>query len=343
MNDKLSAAFRGESVYLIAEVGTNHGCSLEQALVLIDECAAAGASAVKFQSWNVDEFQHPFDAESGWTQPSPVFELLRRYQAPDEWHPALAARCAERGVEFLSTPFDGERARFLAALCVPAIKISSSDLTNLELLRTVSALRIPVLLSTGMGDEAEIARAADILSAGQSPFALLHCVAGYPPDASDANLRAIRTLAERWRVPVGWSDHYRGDEHAIAAVALGATIVEKHVTLSRDNPDPDAPFALTPAEFQALATKTRRIFAGLGDGTKACRPSEANGLRFGRRGIFAARDLRAGEPITREMLKVVRPALGELTGDQLDAVVGKILAQDVKAWQPLDVASILRG
>ncbi len=341
MSDRLHRALKGEAIYTIAEIGTNHGASLEQALRLVDACAEAGADAVKFQSWKVAEFQNPVDlaAAGSWTAPSGAYPVLERYELPDAWHAPLLERCRERGVDFLSTPFDVERVGFLVRLGVPAMKISSSDLVYPELLEAAVQAGCPILLSTGMGDLAEVRRAVDLV-AGRVPLVLLHCVAGYPPAPEDANLRALPALAAGFGLPVGWSDHFTEDAQALAAVALGAVVIEKHVTLDRAGADPDSPFATTPAELRSLVERMERVRVGLGDGIKRCAPSEANGLIFGRRGIYARRDLAPGETLTRDVLKIVRPCRGEFAAADLSGLLGRTLRTAVPAHHPITRAAV---
>jgi len=326
----------GQPAYIIAEIGSNHGGDLARTKELIDACAAAGADAVKFQSWTPDLLQNSMDvADDGTLTPSKALPILRQYELPVEWHGELAEHCRRRGVHFLSTPFDLDRARLLRELGVPAMKISSSDLVYDELLREVAGYGLPVLLSTGMGDLGDIEWALERLGPGRDDVALLQCVGAYPPQYEDANLRALTTLTAAFGLPVGISDHYPGHDTVVAAVTLGACIIEKHVTLSRADGTPDAFFSLEIDELQALVEAVRRIEAALGDGRKRCMESERGGLKYGRRGVFAARELKAGETVTREMLAVVRPNVSELKPRDLGLIVGQRLARDVPAGTPL--------
>lgn len=330
-SEALQKALRKEAVYFIGEIGTNHGNDVAQTERLVRACAAAGVDAVKFQSWKVDEFQNRWNQgeDGAWRAHSPAYEVLSRYELSDELHHSMRDLCRELEIDFLSTPFDSERANFLAGLGLPALKISSSDLVYPELLGTVAGLDLPILLSTGMATIEEIREAVSVLGPNRKDLALLHCVAGYPPDLDDANLKAISTLAAEFGCAVGWSDHYLSDEFAVAAVALGATVVEKHVTLSRANDDPDSPFAMEPAEVEVMLGRLRTIFRALGDGVKRCMPSEEGGLVHGRRGVFAGTDLAAGATLTRRDLKLVRPALGDFGAARVADVVGRVLALDV--------------
>jgi sialic acid synthase SpsE len=327
----------GSPTYIIAEVGTNHGGSLDRAKELISLSARAGADAVKFQSWKADRIQNSKErtAEGKWV-PSTVLPVLQRYEVPREWHGILAETCREEGVDFLSTPFDVETARLLRDTGVPAMKISSSDLVYDELLEEVSGYGLPVFLSVGMANLGEIERALTILDRGGMPeVVLLHCIAMYPPRFEETNLRVIRTLREAFGLPVGFSDHFPGHEIDVAAVALGACVIEKHVTLSREDGAPDSFYALEMDEFRRMVGAVRILEQAFGDGCKACMPCEAGGLVHGRRSIYAARNLKAGSVLTREDIAIVRPNLGELKPRDWKQVIGARLMQDVQTGCPL--------
>ncbi len=316
-------------VYVIAEIGSNHAARLERAIEYIDACADAGADAVKFQSWTTADIQNSLDPDTH--QPSPVYDILERYELPVEWHAKLKSRCDERGVDFLSTPFDINKARLLKELNVPAIKIASGDLTYTQLLNEVAEYGIPVLLSTGMATPDEIAQALTDLGDAATRTVLLHCVGAYPPAFEDANVRAVQTLSETFNRPVGISDHYPGYATIIAAIALGARVVEKHVTFSRNEDNPDSPFALEINEFAEMIRQIRIMESALGDGVKQCRESEAGGKSGGRRSLYWRVSLNPGDVVREEHIAVVRPNAGDYQPRDLDALVGKALAVDVCA------------
>ena len=331
-----------ERVYIIAEVGSNHGGSLSRAFEYIDACAEAGVDAVKFQSWNPTTLQNSLDFDStGASGPSSVIPILNKYQLPVEWHQPLFDRCNRRAVEFLSTPFDIDHARLLRALGVRYIKVSSSDLTYDELLLELGSYGIPILLSTGMANTSEIARAIELLGHPRAEITLLQCTAAYPPEIDDANLLTIQTMRDQFGLDTGLSDHYPGWETAVAAVALGACVIEKHVTHSRSAATPDAPFALEFDELTQLVRAVRLTERSIGDGVKVCRDSEAGGLRGGRRGLFAAEDIRSGDLITRSMIAVVRPNLGQLQPRDLSIVVGAKSARAVRKGHPITAKDLL--
>lgn len=323
-----------DRVYVIAEVGSNHDGDLDRTLRLIEQCAKAGADAVKFQSWQTSCIQNRIVPDSG--EPEPAFAILEKFELPVDWHPVLKRRCDELGVDFLSTPFDAQRARLLRELKVSAIKIASGDLTYTQLLNEVGSYGLPVLLSTGMASPDEIERAlADLGEKGSARTVLLHCVGAYPPAFEDANVRALQTLAETFGLPVGISDHYPGHTTILAAIALGARVVEKHVTLSNADATPDSPFALEIQAFSDMVDEIRILERALGDGVKCCRPSEAGGLIGGRRALYWATDVDPGTQVSADHIAVLRPNRGDFQPADLDALVGRVLARPVASGQPV--------
>ncbi len=331
----------GAPCFLVAEIGCNHDGSLERALALVDAAAAAGADAVKFQSFRAATLVARRRAlpGGGW-QPVEAYPTLERLEVPAEWHATLRDRAHARGVEFLSTPFDEERACLLAALGVPAMKVASGDLTHLPLLRKLGGFGRPVLLSTGHATPEEIATAIDAVGAGagaaerRPPIVLLHCVSCYPLRPGDANLRALPALGARFGLPVGWSDHSPGHTLAVGAVALGACVVEKHFTDDRRRPGPDHSFAMEPADWRAMVEAIRELESALGDGAKRPRPDEESERTNARRGVHAARALAAGAALEARDLKLVRPAIG-LPPAALPSLVGRRLKRALEVDEPL--------
>lgn len=322
-----------ESVYIIAEIGSNHNGSLDRAKELISKSAAAGADAVKFQSWVANKIQNSKEIRDDLLVESSVLPFMQRYELPVEWHSELARFSRSLGVDFLSTPFDVGTGRLLQSLGLPAIKISSSDLVYDELIEEVGSYGIPVLLSTGMATLGEVERALTLIS--HDKVVLFHCIAMYPPTFEEANLKVIQTLQKAFGLPVGFSDHFPGHEIDLAAVTLGACCIEKHVTLSREDGAPDSFYALEIDEFGAMVSAIRQLQSALGDGKKRCMPCEEGGLIGGRRCLYAARDLSAGETLQREDIAVVRPNIGELKPRHLKSVLGKRLAASVPSGAPL--------
>jgi len=321
--------------FVVAEIGSNHDGSLDRARALVDAAAAAGADAVKFQSFTAAGMvnRHLGSVRDG-APPHPAWETLERLTLPAEWHAPLQAHAAARGIVFLSAPFDAERAALLDRIGVAAFKLASSEITNRPFLRKVASFGRPVILSTGLATLAEVeAAVATLRGAGLRELALLHCVAQYPPAFAELNLRALQALAPLAPV-VGLSDHSPGSTAALGAVALGARIVEKHVTDDRGRPGPDHPYALELAELTALVRSIRDLEAALGDGVKRPSPSEEAERRFSFRGVYAARPLAAGKTLTADDLKCVRPA-GPLGPADVAALLGQRLAVDVPAHAAL--------
>jgi N-acetylneuraminate synthase/N,N'-diacetyllegionaminate synthase len=331
----------GAPCVVIAEIGSNHDGSLERALALVDAAAAAGADAVKFQSFRAATLVAPRRRVpgGGW-RPVEGYPTLERLEVPAEWHAPLRDRARDQGVLFLSTPFDEERAALLAALGVPAFKLASGDLTHVPLLRRVGGYGRPVLLSTGLATGDEIAAALDALAAGagttarRPPVVLLHCVSLYPLRPGDANLRALPALAARFGCPVGWSDHSPGHTLAVGAVALGACVIEKHFTDDRRRSGPDHPFAMEPGEFRAMVDAIRTLESALGDGDKRPRRDEEPERLWARRSLHAAHALAPGATLAARDLKIVRPADG-LPPDALGLVVGRRLRRALEPDEPL--------
>jgi sialic acid synthase SpsE len=337
----------GARCLIIAEIGSNHDGDLARATALVDAAADAGANAVKFQSFRAATLcARRWPATDGGWQPAPAFPVLERLEVPLAWHRTLAEHAATRGLCFLSTAFDEERARDLAALDVAAMKVASGDLTHLPLLRLIGGFGRPVLLSTGLATDDEIAAALHALRERQGmlavrpPVVLLHCVSLYPLKPGDANLRVLPTLAARHGCPVGWSDHSPGHTLALGAVALGACVVEKHLTDDRGRPGPDHPYAMEPAEFRAMVAAIRELEAGLGDGVKRPRPDEEPERTWARRAVWTTRPLAAGTVLEAEDLKIVRPALG-LPPAALAGLVGRRLRRPLAADEPVTAEHIM--
>ena len=330
--------------YLIAEAGVNHNGDPALALRLVDAAVDAGADAVKFQTFRADSLATPAAPQAEYqrrrAEATSQVEMLRALELSADALRAVFARAAERGITAFSTPFDLASAGLLVELEVPALKVGSGDLTNLPLLRAVAAAGRPLIVSTGMAtlDEVDAAVAA-IRAAGDPPLALLHCLSAYPAPPPETNLRAIRGLRARYGVEVGFSDHTTGFAAPIAAVALGASIVEKHLTLDRDLPGPDHAASMEPAALAELAAALREAHGALGDGVKRPQPSEDDARRVARRSLVAARDLVAGTVLTAADLDAKRPADG-ISPLRLDEVVGRRLASELRRDAILDPAGL---
>lgn len=328
----------GAPAYVIAEAGSNHNRDLGTALELIDVAAASGCQAVKFQTYTAEGLYSrrtpnmSYLKEGGLLhQDESVFELIKRVEMPWEWHPQLAERAATAGIDFLSTPFEERAVEVLEAVGVPAYKIASYEVNHLPLIRACAATGKPLIISTGMASMGDIERALDTANeAGAQDIALLHCAISYPPRFEDLNLRAISTMQSAFGLPVGWSDHSMGHTADVVAVTLGACIVEKHYTLSRDQDGPDHPFALEPKELADMVTAIREAEAALGTTVKRVTEAEAEMFRLGRRSLVAAHDLPAGVPVTRAAIAVKRPGTG-IAVHELDALIGRSPRQPIEA------------
>jgi N,N'-diacetyllegionaminate synthase len=331
----------GAPCFVIAELGSNHDGSIERALALVDEAAAAGADAVKLQSFRAATLvTRRRRLDDGSWRPVEAFPTLERLEVPAEWHVRVRDHAARRGVVFLSTPFDEERAAMLAALGMPAFKIASGDLTHIPLLRRIGGYGRPVLLSTGLGTTEEIDAALAALAEGaggperRPPVVVLHCVSLYPLQPGDANLRVLPALAARYGCPIGWSDHSPGHTLALGAVALGASVIEKHLTDDRRRRGPDHGYAMEPAEFEAMVAAIRDLESALGDGTKRPCPAEEPERVWARRALHAARPLPAGTTLEARDVKIVRPAEG-LPPAALGTVLGRTLVRALECDEPL--------
>lgn len=326
--------------FVIAEAGVNHNGDPGLARALVDAAVAAGADAVKFQTFTVDRLVTRRAATAEYQQRATggvqsQYEMLARLELSPAAHQTLFTYCAEVGIEFMSTPFDPESARYLKRLGVRRIKISSGDVTNLPMLEVVGALGLPVILSTGMADMAEVqAAVAALRRAGTTDLAVLQCVSNYPADPAVTNLRVMDTYARVFGAPVGLSDHSTGTAVAIAAAARGAAYIEKHFTLDRTLPGPDHQASLLPDELRALVAAIREVESALGDGVKRPAASELPVRDVARKSLVAARDLPRGVVLTREDLDVLRPGTG-LSPAALPAVLGRRTTRAIPHHTPI--------
>lgn len=326
--------------YIVAEIGVNHDGRLDQARAMISAAAQAGADAAKFQTFQAAEFMADrdltYEYEAGGERVrESMYAMFKRLELPRAWHTELQTHARTCGLDFLSSAADPLSADLLAELGVPALKLASEDLINLPLLRHVAGLHLPVILSTGMADEAEIERALTTLHAGGcDAVLLLHCVSLYPTPDDEANLLRMVGLRERFGLPVGYSDHTRGSVASIAAAALGAVLIEKHFTLDHALPGPDHAFSADPQELAALVRDVRR--AAQQRGTPALEPSPGERLarqQF-RRSVVAACDLAPGTCLAAEMLCVKRPGTG-IAPHRLGELVGRRTRRHFAADEPL--------
>ena len=306
----------GEPCFIIAEAGVNHNGDLELAHRLVDVAVEAGADAVKFQTFKAERMisrgapKANYQVETTGAVES-QFDMVKALELPPDAFAQLKARCQERNILFLSTPFDHESADLLARLDVAAFKMASGEITNLPFLEHVARYGKPMIVSTGMASIGEVETGVHtIQGTGNRDIALLHCVSNYPADPADVNLNAMHTMARAFGFPVGYSDHTLGLEVPLAAVALGACVVEKHFTLDKTLSGPDHRASLEPQELASMVRGIRKVEASLGHGRKEPAASEANTAAVARKSLVAARNLAAGTVLTEELLTVKRPGTG---------------------------------
>lgn len=322
-------------VLIIAEAGVNHNGDIEIAKKLVDAAADAGADLVKFQTFNAESLvthNAPKAKYQALTTEDahPQFVMLRQLELSAEMHETLIAYCRNRNIGFFSTGFDISSLNYLASLGAEMFKIPSGEITNLPYLRQIGAFAKPVILSTGMATLGEIETALDVLQeAGTSrgQITVLHCNTEYPTPIQDVNLRAMCTIRSAFDVAVGYSDHTRGIEVPIAAVALGATVIEKHLTLDRNFLGPDHNSSLEPGEFSAMVNAIRNIEQAMGNGIKRPSPSEEKNKIVARKSLVAAQKIKAGDYFTAENVTAKRPG-GGICPMHWDEVMGRVATQD---------------
>lgn len=306
----------GFPCFIIAEAGANHDGDLGKALRLVDAAADARVDAVKFQTFKGHKLASTAAPKADYQRATPSdqesqVEMLRRLELSAQDHRELAAHCHERGLRFASTPFDEESADLLSELNVPFFKISSGDITNLPLISHVASKHKPIILSTGMASLGEVEAAVrEVELTGNHSLVLLHCVSSYPADPADCNLRAMHTMEVAFGFPVGFSDHTLGSDVGVAAVAMGACVIEKHFTLDRCAPGPDHAASLEPNELSSFVQSIRRVEGALGNGRKEAAPAEADTAAVARKSLIAAVNVPAGTELTAPMIAIKRPGTG---------------------------------
>nr|WP_293625467.1 pseudaminic acid synthase [Salinisphaera sp.] len=320
--------------YIIAELSANHNGKLETALRIVEEAKKAGADAVKLQTYRPDTITLDSDSEDfrihgGLWDGRTLYELYEEAHMPWEWHKPLFDRARELGITMFSSPFDSTAVDLLEDLNAPAYKIASFEAVDLPLIEYVASTGKPMIISTGMADVHEIQDAVDVARAGGcDQLALLQCVSGYPAPAEEYNLRTIADMIERFDVVAGLSDHTLDNATAITSVALGASLIEKHFTLDRNGGGPDDTFSLEPAELADLCRDARTAQRAIGDVYYGLSSSEQGNAQF-RRSLYFVKDLKAGDVITSDTIRSVRPGFG-LPPKYLKDVIGRRLARDVR-------------
>lgn len=329
----------GEPPYVIAEMSANHNGSLATAFDIIDAARAAGADAVKIQTYRADTITLDSDApdfmiKGGLWDGQRLFDLYEKAHLPWDWHRPLFDHARRRGITIFSSPFDPTAVDLLEDLGAPAYKIASFEAVDLPLIRYVAGTGKPMIISTGMADADEIAEAiAAARDGGCRDLAILHCVSGYPAPASDYNLRTIPDMIGRFGVVTGLSDHTLDNTTAIAAVALGAAIIEKHFTLDRNGGGPDDSFSLEPRDLEQLCTAARTCWQALGAVDYGRKSSEIGNVQF-RRSLYFVQALKAGDLVPADAVRSVRPGFGA-SPKAIDQVIGRRLLTDVAANTPV--------
>jgi N-acetylneuraminate synthase len=325
--------------YVIAEISANHNGDLAQALRIIDAAVEAGADAVKIQTYRPDTITlksdtPDFQITEGLWAGRTLYDLYEWAHTPWEWHEELFAHAAKRGITLFSSPFDPTAVDLLQGLGTPAYKIASFEAVDLPLIRYVAAQGKPMIISTGMANLEEITEAVEAArDGGCQELALLHCVSGYPAPAADYNLATIADMAAQFNVPVGLSDHTIDNTTAIASVALGACVIEKHLTLDRNGGGPDDSFSLEPAEFAALCRDARTAWESVGKVDYGRKSSELDNVKF-RRSLYFIRDMKVGDLITEDCVRSVRPGYG-LPPKMLDRIIGQKVKQNLFKHTPV--------
>lgn len=332
----------GQRPYLIAEMSGNHNQSLDRALAIVDAAAASGADAVKLQTYTADTMTLDLsgpgfvieDPDSLW-HGRQLYELYQEAHTPWDWHKPIMERAEALGIHCFSTPFDASAVDFLEELKVPVYKIASFENTDLPLIRKVAATGKPMIISNGMASVAEIGEAvATARAAGAGGIVLLKCTSTYPATPENSNLATIPNLAQTFGCEVGLSDHTMGSGVAVAAVALGACVIEKHFTLARADGGVDSAFSMEPHEFALMREEVDRAWQAIGKVTYGGTRAE-EGSRAFRRSLYIAEDVRAGEELNERNLRAVRPGFG-LPPKFLDTLIGKRVARNLSAGTPVD-------
>ncbi len=335
----------GEKPYIVAELSANHNGSLDTALKTVEMAKNAGADAIKLQTYTADTMtidcdNDDFQINGGLWDGYNLYQLYRWAQTPFDWHQALFEHAKEVGITCFSTPFDESAIELLESLESPAYKIASFELTDLPLIARASKTRKPIIMSTGMANLSEITDAVECARDNEcNELILLHCISAYPAPVDQANLATIRDLQQKFNCVVGLSDHTLGTAVAVSSVALGAAFIEKHVTLSRDEKGPDSEFSIEPDELARLCTETSDAWRAIGTASYELKKDEQANIKF-RRSLYFVQDIKAGEIITRDHVRRIRPGFG-LPPKEWCNVIGRRVKQSVLrgtpvSWEVLD-------
>lgn len=331
----------GHQPFIIAEMSGNHNHSLERALTIVDAAADAGVQALKLQTYtadtmtiDIDDGEFFIDDPNSLWKGNSLYKLYQEAYTPWEWHKPIFDRCRERGILGFSTPFDETAVDFLESLDVPCYKIASFEMTDLPLIRKVASTGKPMIISTGMATVAEIDETVRaVRQTGCQDIILLKCTSTYPASPENTNLMTLPHMRDLFACQVGLSDHTMGIGVSVASIALGATVIEKHFTLSRVDGGVDSAFSLEPAEMKALVTECRKAYEALGRVSYGPTQAEQASLRH-RRSLYVVEDVRAGELFTENNVRAIRPGLG-LPPKYLDIVIGRRAEKDVRQGTPV--------
>ncbi|HAT1977309.1 TPA: pseudaminic acid synthase [Legionella pneumophila] len=331
----------GHKPFVIAEMSANHNQSLNRAIQIVEAAAQAGVHALKLQTYTadtltIDERDNEFfisDKSSLWYGKS-LYELYQSAYTPWEWHEPIFKRCRELGIIAFSTPFDATAVNFLETLNVPLYKIASFDIINLELIKAVAKTGKPVIISTGLANLSEISEAVQtVQAAGCNKLVLLKCTSTYPASPIDSNILTIPSMHSIFKCPIGLSDHTLGIGAAIASIALGACVIEKHFTLSRSDGGVDSAFSMEPTEMKQLVVESERAYDSLGKISYEPTKNEIVSMRY-RRSLYIVKDLKAGDRLNNNNIRAIRPGLG-LSPKYYPLMMGKKINRDIKRGTPL--------
>tara|TARA_Y100001970_G_scaffold250622_1_gene322540 strand:+ start:1778 stop:2803 length:1026 start_codon:yes stop_codon:yes gene_type:complete len=340
---------KNSKVLIIAEAGVNHDGNLEKAIKLIDVAAEAGADFVKFQTFKSENLvsktarKANYQTRNETTKSDSQFEMLKSLEMPQNWYPSLIKRCKEKQIEFLSTGFDEESLKILQDLNVSIFKIPSGEITNKPYLEYISKTNKKIILSTGMSNLDEVSMAIEILTSKglkKENITVLHCNTEYPTPYEDVNLNAMVSMKKKFNINVGYSDHTRGIEVPIAAVALGASVIEKHFTLDKKSIGPDHKASLAPNELKSMILSIRNIEKSLGINSKIVSPSEEKNLTIVRKSIHLKNDIKEGSRIERKDLIMLRPGDG-ISPMNIDEVIGRVALCSLSKGHKLTKSDII--
>ena len=337
----------GQPTYIIAEMSANHAGSLSRAKEIIHAAKECGADCIKIQTYTpdtltIDCHNNYFQVENGTWEGENLYSLYGKAYTPWEWQKELKEEADQIGIDFLSTPFDKTAVDFLEEMGLDFYKIASFEMVDLPLISYIASKGKPIIMSTGMGTLEEIKEAVEaVYDTGNTQLALLKCSSAYPADSADMHLKTIQDMIKRFQIPIGLSDHSMGSFSAVTAVALGATVIEKHFCLGREIENPDASFSMTPDEFKQMAADIRHVEQALGVPTYGVSKQEESSMVF-RRSIFAVKDIKEGESLTEENIRIIRPGYG-MKPKYMKDILGLKADQSIERGTPITFSNLQKG